>query len=134
MKLVTGHVKIGEVVVLLLDLDVAVGEVFVLFLDFLEPLADAPVFLGELLHLRAQPLHLIIEARRPLGFERGQAIPQALILPQQLLGEFLALVEQLEKLLSSFFGHGGLSRTTNESSTRELRVMTALGLRVLEVT
>ena len=126
MELIAGYVKIGEVVVLFLDFDVAVGKVFVLFLDFLEPLADAPVFLGELLHLRAQPLHLVIEARRPLGFERGQAIPQALILPQQLLGEFLALVEQLQELLSSLFGHGGFSRTTKESSTGEWSGMTAV--------
>ena len=71
----------------------------------------------EVLHFRAQTLNLFVDAGRRSRFERGEAIPQALVFLQQLLGELLALVEQLEKLLSSFFSHGGFSRTTKESST-----------------
>ena len=82
VELVAGDVEVGEVVVLLFDFDVAVGEVFVLFLDFLEPLRDAAVLLGELQHLGAQTLHLFVETGRRLCFQRGQAVPQALVFPK----------------------------------------------------
>ena len=106
MELVAGHVEIGQVVVLLLDLDIAVGEILVLFLDFAEAQLDAAVLLGELLDLLAQALGLLVRCTLVLGLERRHAVPETLIVPQQFLGEFLTLVEQLEKLLSFlFFAH-----------------------------
>ena len=93
MELVAGHVEVGEVVVLLLDLDVAVGEVLVLFLDLAEALLDPAVPLAELLDLRAEALDLLGGGLAVLGLERGKAVAQALVLPKQLLGELLAFIE-----------------------------------------
>ena len=61
-------------------------------------------------HVQAgQVVVLLLDLRVACGvvpvlfLERSEPGAQPLIFPQQLLGEFLALIEQLEKLLSSPF-------------------------------
>ena len=104
MKLIARDVEIREIVVLLFDFDVAIGEVFVLFFDLAKSRSDAAILLSQLLHFGAQSVHFF--ARRAFGFRGRETIAETLVLLEQFLSELLALIEQLEKLLSSgFFAH-----------------------------
>jgi hypothetical protein len=96
MKLVAGNVEIREVVVLLFDLDVAAGEVAILLFDLSEPLLNTAVLVGQDRVLRSQFLNFF--GRAPLTLEGRQPEAETLIFTQQLLGEFAALVEELEEL------------------------------------
>jgi hypothetical protein len=99
VELVAGHVEVGQVVVLLLDLDVAVGEVFVLFLDLAETLLDAAVLVGQVRDLLAQTLHFVGRTGGRFVLQGEEAVAEALVFAEELLREFLTLVEDLEKLL-----------------------------------
>src|SRR6185503_3807744 len=100
---------VGQVVVLLFDLDVAVGELLVLLLD----LAVAGLQLGQPRFELPDPLRELAHAvvgspcRRGSG---GRALEvrdleaQPLVLPHEFLGELLGLEEHLEEFLALLGG------------------------------
>jgi hypothetical protein len=103
LVLLSGDVEVGELVVLVLHLDVALGEVAVLLLDLPQPLLELvqPALVeAQLLGVGAGR----VAARRDVGLRRllelDDAVAQALVLPQQALGELLPLAEDLEELLA----------------------------------
>ena len=106
VELVARDVEVGEVVVLLLDLDVALRELRVLVLDLVEPLAHV-VHSSSRLAMRVDQLlaQLLPVARVCAPPSPGGRRPSAswraqpLVLLQQLAGELRALAEQGEELL-----------------------------------
>src|SRR5690606_23910578 len=94
----------GEIVVLLLDLDVALGEVAVLVLHLMEPLEHVGALALEALDARQQLAAqllpgVLVGGGQLLPFDARQLAAQALVLAQQLLGELGALAEQPDHLL-----------------------------------
>ena len=105
LELVAGDVEVREVVVLLLDLDVALGEVRVLELDLVEPLAHRGVFALQPLDPREQLAAQLVPVGRVLGgglllvVDLHQVHAQALVLPQQLSRELRSPLEQGQELV-----------------------------------
>ena len=107
MQLIAGHVQVGEVVVLLLDLEVSLGELLVLVLDREKLGEDGLVLVFEHIDARQQLLPKV----RPVGrilrrlaltrVQRIQLLSETGIVVDQLLREVGAALEDREYRLST---------------------------------
>src|SRR5206468_6498341 len=109
VELVRGHVKVREVVVLLLDLDVAVGELLVLLLDLAVPclqLGQPPLQLPDPARQLAHAVAGGARGARGAGgaLEGRHLEAEALVLPHEFLSELLGLEEHLEEFLALLDG------------------------------
>ena len=109
VELVGSHVQVRQVVVLLLDLDVAVGELLVLLLDLAVPclqLGQPPLQLPD---PARQLAHAVVGGARGArgaggAFEGRHLEAEALVLPHEFLSELLGLEEHLEEFLALLDG------------------------------